>query len=317
MHNPLVSVIIPNYCHAKYLDQRIQSVLNQTYKNFEVIILDDCSPDDGASRAVIEKYRGNPHVSHIVYNDVNSGSTFRQWYKGIEISGGDLIWIAESDDFCEWNFLETLIPYWEKYPSCSVIESALWSVDSDGKKINPNRKYSGETVFTKGTEFIKWKLVQSNFYILNASGVTFRRDTALSISKDFLDFKAAGDRFFWILMLEKGDMCEVLKPLNYFRQHSVKVTVKKEYDGTQCRENYRINQYLKKKGYVRGIIRVEAFRFYWRYIQTQKFASEDIRNELLRLWFPWWQRTMPYRTYIEIYYKVYGKLYTMYKRVSN
>ena len=237
--------------------------------------------------------------------------------KELRFRGGDLIWIAESDDFCEWNFLETLIPYWEKYPSCSVIESALWNVDSDGKKIHPNRKYSGETVFTKGTEFIKWKLVQSNFYILNASGVTLRRDTALSVSKDFLDFKAAGDRFFWILMLEKGDMCEVLKPLNYFRQHSVKVTVKKEYDGTQCRENYRINQYRKKKGYVRGIIRVEAFRFYWRYIQTQKFASEDIRNELLRLWFPWWQRTMPYRTYIKIYYKVYGKLYTMYKRVSN
>ena len=45
MTAPLVSVIIPNYCHAQYLDQRIQSVLAQTYHNFEVIILDDCSPD--------------------------------------------------------------------------------------------------------------------------------------------------------------------------------------------------------------------------------------------------------------------------------
>jgi len=62
MKNPRVSVIIPNYNHAKYLDQRIQSVLNQTYQDFEVIILDDCSPDNGASRAVIERYRSNPHV---------------------------------------------------------------------------------------------------------------------------------------------------------------------------------------------------------------------------------------------------------------
>ena len=109
MANPLVSVIIPNYCHAKYLDQRIQSVLNQTYPNFEVIILDDCSPDDGASRAVIEKYRFDPHVTHIIYNETNSGSTFKQWNKGFSLAEGELVWIAESDDFCEDMLLEKCI----------------------------------------------------------------------------------------------------------------------------------------------------------------------------------------------------------------
>lgn len=89
MNNPLVSVIIPNYCHARYLDERITSVLNQTYENFEVIILDDCSPDDGASKAVIEKYSDNSHISHIVFNEQNSGSTFKQWNKGFQLSKGN------------------------------------------------------------------------------------------------------------------------------------------------------------------------------------------------------------------------------------
>ena len=89
MKRPLVSVIVPNYNYARFLDERMQSILTQTYQNFEIIILDDCSKDN--SRDVIEKYRGNPHVSCIVYNEVNSGSPFKQWNKGFIIAKGELI----------------------------------------------------------------------------------------------------------------------------------------------------------------------------------------------------------------------------------
>lgn len=132
-NNPLVSVIIPNYCHVRYLDERITSVLNQTYQNFEVIILDDCSPDDGASKAVIEKYRDNTHVSQIVYNEVNSGSTFKQWEKGFQLSKGELVWIAESDDKCEPDLLEKLVDGFRKYDNVVVSYCSSKIIDGEGK----------------------------------------------------------------------------------------------------------------------------------------------------------------------------------------
>jgi glycosyltransferase involved in cell wall biosynthesis len=76
---PKVSVIIPNYNHARYLRGRIESVLRQTYRDFEVILLDDCSTDD--SRSILGEYVKDPRV-RIDFNEVNSGSTFKQWNKG-------------------------------------------------------------------------------------------------------------------------------------------------------------------------------------------------------------------------------------------
>ena len=81
MNEPLVSVIVPNYNHAPYLRERIDSILNQTFQDFELILLDDCSPDN--SREIINSYKDNPHVSHIVLNEENSGNTFVQWDLGV------------------------------------------------------------------------------------------------------------------------------------------------------------------------------------------------------------------------------------------
>lgn len=288
MSNPLVSVIIPNYCHAKYLDQRIQSVLNQTYRNFEVVILDDASPDDGASRAVIEKYSDNPHVVHIEYNEVNSGSTFKQWRKGFELAKGKLIWIAESDDYCELNFLDELIPMWMKYPDALIVQSASCHVNECGCELNNEIVYTGKEIYEDGLDCIKNHLICSNFYIPNASAVLFKKEIALNIPQDYVDYKASGDRLFWIYLAERGHVVKVDKPLNYFRQHNNKVSSVKEQDGTQCRENYMINKYLYEKGYVRGKYRLIENMFYWNYISKCNFKNSAIEEELLELWFGKW-----------------------------
>ena len=131
MNNPLVSVIIPNYNHARYLPERLESVLGQTYQNFEVIILDDCSTDD--SRDIIEQYRTNPHVSQIIYNEENSGRVFKQWKKGLGLAKGDLLWIAESDDKCEPMFLERLVQCFIEHPTLALAFSKSLLFNDAGK----------------------------------------------------------------------------------------------------------------------------------------------------------------------------------------
>ena len=76
---PKVSVIIPNYNHARYLRQRIQSVLDQTFQDFDLTYLDDASSDE--SNAIFVEFDRQPRIKAI-YNGCNSGSPFKQWNKG-------------------------------------------------------------------------------------------------------------------------------------------------------------------------------------------------------------------------------------------
>ena len=97
-----VSVILPNYNHAEFLPERLDSIYNQTYQNLEVIILDDCSTDESVS--ILNNYKNHPKTAHFVINKENTGSPFIQWEKGFKLVKGDVIWIAESDDYCDLNF---------------------------------------------------------------------------------------------------------------------------------------------------------------------------------------------------------------------
>lgn len=281
MQTPLVSVIIPNYCHAKYLDQRIQSVLNQTYRNFEVIILDDCSPDDGASRAVIEKYRDNPHVSHIVYNTENSGSTFRQWNKGFGLAKGELIWIAESDDYCEKELLAKLVqPFINNQDT--VISFCRSIAFNDHGIIGPVGKDIQEG-FISGSAFIHDYMRAGNG-IINASSAVFRKKTLTKIRKDYQTYSGAGDRLFWIYLAEQGDVCYLEKGLNYFRTHLANTTSKKNLDGTNQREDKKILDYIYTKGYISA---KEYSECSWEYVRVHIFemlTDKTLKKQLYKVW---------------------------------
>ena len=104
---PKVSIIVPNYNHGAYLRKRIDSVLNQTFQDFELILLDDCSTDNSVD--ILESYNTEARISHIEINKKNPGKPFQQWVRGIELAKGKYIWIAESDDYADNDFLEKTV----------------------------------------------------------------------------------------------------------------------------------------------------------------------------------------------------------------
>lgn len=281
MNNPFVSVIIPNYNHAPYLDQRIQSVLNQTYENFEVIILDDCSPDNGASKAVIEKYRSNPHVSNIVYNETNAGSPYKQWHKGAKLAKGELLWIAESDDYSDEHFLEVLVP---SFSNNNVSVAFCRSILFNEKGII-GRSYPAdieERVY-RGEEFIRKYCIMKTG-IVNASSAIFTKDSFLSISDIYTTFKGAADKLFWVLIAEKGDIAFVEKPYNYFRQHSDSTSAMLTMTGFNQIEDIKFYNYLCEKGH---ILKDEEYKVKYEFIRTKVFerlTDYAVKHKVYKAW---------------------------------
>jgi len=251
----MVSVIIPNYNHEAYLKQRIDSVLNQTYQDFEIIILDDKSSDN--SRNIIEQYRNHPKITHIVYNEVNSSSTFAQWDKGINLSTGDYIWIAESDDYSDNLFLETLINKINNEDDVSIAFCQSYKVNekseitgnwSEQTQYLPNNIFKNDFVLD-GIQFLYDFLIYENF-IPNASGVLFSRKKYIEVKGTSSKIGFCGDWLLWMKLLTVGKIAFSCKKLNYFRSHSNSVVAKafnNKYKVYKARKyNYKLRIYWKK-----------------------------------------------------------------------
>ena len=238
---PTVSVIVPNYNHAPYLKQRIESILNQTFQDFELILLDDCSTDN--SREVLEAYRNDPHVTHIEYNVTNSGSPFRQWDKGMGLASGRWVWIAESDDWAEPTFLARLLNEVADEPDCALAYSATWWVDEQGNK-EWDLHCTGQTTVYDGKEYIAKQMAVSNM-IFNVSECLIRRDCFRSSEVQRYEWmKLCGDWMFYILLAERGSVLYLDTPLSYYRQHGDNISLSSESKGLSFTEGASILDYL-------------------------------------------------------------------------
>jgi glycosyltransferase involved in cell wall biosynthesis len=220
---PNITIIVPNYNHSRFLKQRLETIFNQTYEFFELILLDDCSTDN--SWQILSKYKNHPKVSYCIRNDINSGNTFKQWQKGIELAKGDWIWIAESDDMSSPFFLEKLTSLISTLSNLSLVFCKTFLIDEFnhnngihnwGEEID--LKHWEHNFIEDGSNEIQKYLWQRNF-IPNASAVLFNKYKALSIIKNITSLKYSGDWLFWALMMNGSKIGYYSIPLNYFRRY--------------------------------------------------------------------------------------------------
>ena len=219
-----VSVIVPNYNHAPFLERRLRSILGQSRRPDEIIFLDDASTDD--SVAMARRILDEADITYsIITNPTNSGSVFRQWVKGLGLAQGDLIWIAESDDDADPDFLRQLLPAFRR-KDVLLASGSISYINADGSPNGDLNSYfrglPGDGWGTSHTRAAH-DLFSSDFSIKNvipnASGAVFRRPTlSLQEIERLQAYRFAGDWYFYALVSRGGSISFSSAARSFFRK---------------------------------------------------------------------------------------------------
>jgi glycosyltransferase involved in cell wall biosynthesis len=229
-----VSVAVTNYNYEKHIADRLTSIFNQTYPVYEVVVLDDKSPDGSIDmiNATTATYQRD---IELVINKQNSGSVFKQWEKGVRLTKGEYLWIAEADDLAVPNFLEVVMAGANKF---TMAYTDSKQIDENDKRLADDYRYYydqsmvkllGKPATYSGKQVIEDCLSIKNQF-MNVSSVVFaKQDLVNCFDKhmdELLEFKVAGDWFVYVqLLLQKDASCKLIgESLNVHRRHPGSVT---------------------------------------------------------------------------------------------
>lgn len=249
-YEPLISVIVPNYNHEAYLRERLESIYNQTYKHYEVILLDDCSTDN--SRNILLEYRDKyPKITRVYLNDVNGKNVFKQWEKGLRLAKGDLIWIAESDDYCEHYFLEKIVPTF--CDDANLLSFCRTDFIKNGEKIYSTEEYLADIKtydWNKSFATTAHHIVKNAFAIKNiipnVSSVIFRKRNCLNndLQKLLKSLKLCGDWVFYLDTIKGGVVSYVKDVTNFYRIHENSTSLRVQKESRYYKEHEIIAKFI-------------------------------------------------------------------------
>lgn len=201
---PLISVVINNYNYAEYISEAINSVLNQTYKNFELIIVDDGSTDN--SQSIISNYK-EKYPKKIITVFKENGGQASALNKGFQFCKGEIVCFLDSDDYWYPNKLERVVKY---YPDADIIEHSLIRTNNTcrwfPKKIGAHTNFVEKSIFVDFSE---------------TSGLSFKKellDKVFPIPENQLRLSA--DAYMFCASLFVTDKIETIREvLGYYRIH--------------------------------------------------------------------------------------------------
>jgi glycosyltransferase involved in cell wall biosynthesis len=275
--DPVVTFVVPCYRLAHLLPDCVRSILAQTFEDLEVLIMDDCSPDD--TPAVAASF-GDPRVRH-VRNDPNLGH-LRNYNKGIGLARGRYVWLISADDYLRRPYvLERYVELLERRPRVGYAFCAGVAVRDGAEAGVVDWAYSApaDRVFS-GHEWLK-TLLQGNV-VLAPSGLV-RKECYDAHGAFPLDLPWAGDWYLWCLFALHHDAAWFTEPMVCYRDHSLSMTTQltREKAEACCREEIFIPWELKRRavaaGYrdvARECLRAVAGR-YVRHVTSRRFGRPE------------------------------------------
>ena len=223
---PRVSVILPNYNYARYLKERVTSILGQTMPDFELIYLDDASTDE--SNRVMHQFSGDPRLRMRLF-ETNSGTVYRRWNEGAAEAIGEWLWFPNADDSAHPRFLERLLALADSHPTSAVLYCRPAVVDGSGRLCSMHCNWCANKTaaltgdfFETGPEAIRH--LSNGCSLSTASAMLIRRAAFVETGGFDTDLWGIADWDMYLHLLHRHDIAYTAEPLAYHRHHGSNVT---------------------------------------------------------------------------------------------
>jgi glycosyltransferase involved in cell wall biosynthesis len=223
--NPKVSIIVPCYKLAHFLAECVDSILAQTFTDFEILIMDDCSPDN--TREVAAKYT-DPRVIYI-RNEPNFGN-IRNYNKGIDLTRGQYVWLISADDrLRSREILKKYVDLLDRHSNLGYVFCPAMSL-KDGVEAGVDEwtAWAGkqDRILTS-QEVIKRA---ATFCPVCAPTGLVRKECYTQMSVFPTSLPRTGDYYLWSLFATKYDVGYFAEPMVYYRKHDSNMDTTSERD---------------------------------------------------------------------------------------